>query len=55
MSRLILRWYPPYTNGFKDQPVEYFQEAELMQNWFKQIGVKSEIIRIIETEYLVKQ
>jgi len=55
MNKLIVRWWPPYSTGYKDQPVQYQQEAELMQEWFKKNGVRAEIIRIMESEILVKQ
>jgi hypothetical protein len=55
MNKIIVRWWPPYSTGYKDQPVECQQEAEIMQDWFRKNGVHSEIIRIMVTEILVRQ
>jgi len=53
MKRIIVRWWPPYSNGYKDQPCQLEREAFVMAGWFASIGVRASIIRLTETEELV--
>ena len=43
---LVVRWYPPYSNDYKDQPIHYSREAKAMVDWFRSIGVKAEIVEL---------
>jgi hypothetical protein len=42
----VVRWYPPYSNDYKDQPIHYSREAKAMVDWFRSIGVKAEIVEL---------
>jgi hypothetical protein len=53
MTRIIVRWWPPYSNGYKDQPCELDRAALEMAGWFASIGVCASVIRLTETETLV--
>ena len=50
MSRLIVRWFPPYTNDYKDQPCGFQQEAEMLAAWYLSIGVRAHVVKITEAE-----
>jgi hypothetical protein len=54
MYPYIVRWQPPYSTGEKDQPCNHLQEAVLMRDWFKSIGVPATIIRVTPTETVVE-
>ena len=53
MTHIIVRWWPPYSNGYKDQPCQFDREAFEMAGWFASIGVRASIIRLTEIETLV--
>lgn len=43
---LVVRWYPPYSNNYKEQPVNHLRSAQTMVDWFRSINVNAEIIRV---------
>lgn len=49
-DQLVVRWWPPYSNGYKDQPCTHMREAELMRDWFQGQSVKASIVRLLITE-----
>jgi hypothetical protein len=51
----IVRWYPPYSTGAKDQPCSHPSEAVAMQRWFNSIGVKADIITLIIEEKVMQE
>lgn len=50
MTRIFVRWWPPYSNGYKEQPCQFEQEAQAMVAWFESIGVKASAIHAREVE-----
>jgi hypothetical protein len=53
MTRIVVRWCPPYSNSYKDQPCQFEREAVEMAKWFTSIGVRSSIIRVTEIETVI--
>jgi hypothetical protein len=53
MTHIIVRWWPPYSNDYKDQPCQFEREAVEMANWFKSIGVHTSIIRFATIETVI--
>lgn len=53
MTRVIVRWWPPYTNGYKDQPCSSELEAHKMKSWFRSVGVNADVVLIVEIEQIV--
>jgi len=53
MTRIVVRWWPPYSNGYKEQPCQFEREAFEMAVWFASIGVRASIWRYTETDELV--
>jgi hypothetical protein len=53
MPRIVVRWWPPYSTGSKDQPCQFEKEAMAMTAWFTSIGVRASIIRITEIEEVI--
>ena len=54
-QRFVVRWNPPYSNGYKDQPCNFLREAHEMIRWFKSIGVKAFVVRVSETEEIIAE
>ena len=50
MVKIMVRWWPPYSNGYKDQPCVFENEAAMMCNWFVSIGVRANVVRVFEHE-----
>ncbi len=51
MTRMVVRWWPPYSNRHKDQPCQFDREAEMLCDWFISIGVHADIVRLTEVEH----
>jgi len=41
---IVVRWWPPYSTGYKDQPCDFEQEAIIMKNWFESLGINASIV-----------
>lgn len=52
MTKMVVRWWPPYSNQYKDQPCKFEREAEMMRDWFISIGVHADIVQMAEVEYI---
>ena len=50
MNQIIVRYWPPYTNGSKETPVTYFAEAIKLRDWFRSMKIMSEVIFLEITE-----
>ena len=53
MNQFFVRWLPPYSSAYKEQPCAFIQEARMMRDWFRSIGVVADVISRSATDTIV--
>ncbi len=54
MTKLLVRFWPPYCNSYKETIVEFSTEAIILRDWLRSIGVTADIVEVTTIERVIE-